>query len=393
MGGGRLSFRMGLPATGIEVHYVNVDLLASGPPAALFDDTANESTSGNFESSVRFGSNGPTIYDYVLISIPYTEGSSSQAGLNESEPINVSRTIFYDDDWNVIWNTSVNGTSGANLAGNFSHYEQFQSQWETLMGVTNCTETVSEFNATRPCFVNKSENKVWVRLPHFSGGLDEANGVATTVLGGGGDGDSGSGGGGGGGGGDNIYTKGSESNPLDSDDLNEPYKVLLRYFLPTYIKNDKYDQTHKIELNGIVNGVANITISSDPITLLLSKGNVVKLNLSNKEFYDLRIEIIDIVSGIVTMNLTEISEPHPDYVASSGDGDSGADGSGSGDSGTTSGEGNTGDSSMGSVGRFVFLIVILVIIAVVIFLLYNHFLKGNKGSTRPHSRPPKNKKK
>ena len=59
LGGGALSFRMGLTSSGIVVHYVNVDLLASGPPDALFDDSATTSTSGGFSSALRFGSSEP----------------------------------------------------------------------------------------------------------------------------------------------------------------------------------------------------------------------------------------------------------------------------------------------------------------------------------------------
>mgnify|MGYP000453939760 CR=1 FL=1 len=117
IGGGRLSFRMG--TGGILVHYVNVDLLASGPPDAMFDDTPSSATSGNtFAQALRFGSQGPRIYDYVLVSIPYTETPGS--GLDDSSPVNMSIGVFYDDDWNVIWNTTTNGTSGSALAGNYS---------------------------------------------------------------------------------------------------------------------------------------------------------------------------------------------------------------------------------------------------------------------------------
>ena len=58
--GGKLSFRMG---TGnILIHYVNVDLIASGPPDVLFDGGTNTNgTSGStFAAAMRFGSAGPT---------------------------------------------------------------------------------------------------------------------------------------------------------------------------------------------------------------------------------------------------------------------------------------------------------------------------------------------
>lgn len=167
--GGKLSFRMGMLSTGIIVHYINVDMLASGPPDAAFDSSATESTSGSFSSAMRFGSSGPTIYDYVLISMPYTEGNAnSQSGLNENADVNMSIPNFYDEDWNQIWSSS-NGTNASSLAGNYSHYSTYESEWQTLMQSKNCTKTVSELNATNPCYVDTTNNRIWIRLPHFSG--------------------------------------------------------------------------------------------------------------------------------------------------------------------------------------------------------------------------------
>jgi PGF-pre-PGF domain-containing protein len=182
IGGGKLSFRMGLLSSGIIVEYVNVDMLASGPPDALFDDSANESTSGDFSAAMRFGSNGPTIYDYVMISMPYTEGNSSQTGLNESAGVNMSLPLFYDESWNVIWNTSTNGTNATLLAGNYSHYSEHPSEWQTLMDNNTCVTNQSEFNVTNPCYINTTTNRIWVRLPHFSGTSPTITGNVITAT-------------------------------------------------------------------------------------------------------------------------------------------------------------------------------------------------------------------
>ncbi|MEK6936154.1 MAG: hypothetical protein AABW67_05160, partial [Nanoarchaeota archaeon] len=182
IGGGKLSFRMGLLASGIIVEYINVDMLASGPPDALFDDSATTSTSGSFDSAMRFGSNGPTIYDYVMISIPYTEGSSSTTGLNENADVNMSIPLLYDESWNVIWNATANGTSGTALAGNQSHYSTYSSQWQTLMGQNNCTKNQSQLNSTNPCYIDTTNNRIWIRLPHFSGTKPSITGNVVTAT-------------------------------------------------------------------------------------------------------------------------------------------------------------------------------------------------------------------
>ncbi len=183
IGGGKLSFRMGYG--GIKIHYVNVDMLASGPPDIAFDSAATESrpSGGSFSSALRFGSMGPTIYDYVLVSIPYTEGSTSVAGLNESQEVKMSLPLFYtgDDVDTLIWDTDTNGTNGTLLAGNHSHYSAYSSEWETLMGDNTCITNVSNFNATNPCYIDTTNDRIWIRIPHFDGNEPAISGSSTTV--------------------------------------------------------------------------------------------------------------------------------------------------------------------------------------------------------------------
>jgi len=181
IGGGKLNFRMGY--SGIEIIYINVDMLASGPPDMEFENDAGDSEkSTSFENAIKFGSMGPTIYDYVLISMPYTEGNSSQTGLNEEEQVNVSIPLFYDEDWNVIWNSTLNGTSGGALAGNHSHYSTYSSEWQTLMGNNTCRTNKSEINETNPCYIDSDNDRIWIRLPHFSGAGPSITGYLLTAT-------------------------------------------------------------------------------------------------------------------------------------------------------------------------------------------------------------------
>jgi len=213
IGGGAISFRMGVG--GILVHYVNVDMLASGPPDAMFEDYGdglNSSGTSAFDAAVRFGSNGPSIYDYVLISMPYTETAGT--GLDDSQPVYLQVKTLYDDDWNVIWNITTNGTSGTNLAGNYSHYETYSDDWETLMGNNTCTTgtvtSSAQINASNPCHIDTTNNRIWVRLPHFSGTGPSAAGTIKSS------GSSSPGGGGGGGGGSD-----------ENETIEEPSEVEL----------------------------------------------------------------------------------------------------------------------------------------------------------------------
>ena len=166
MGGGKISFRM---KTGnISVHYVNVDMLASGPPDALFDDsTSNGSTGTSFASAMRFGSGGPTVYEYILVGMPYSDATS---GLDENNTVNISIPYLYSENWSLIWNVTLNGTDAAALAGNYSDYLEKQSAWSVLMNPNNtCGTTQTSILLTAPCYINKSVNEIWLRIPHFSG--------------------------------------------------------------------------------------------------------------------------------------------------------------------------------------------------------------------------------
>ncbi|HLC90354.1 MAG TPA: hypothetical protein VJI15_01160 [Candidatus Nanoarchaeia archaeon] len=180
LGGGKLSFRMGLLSSGIMVHYVNVDMLASGPPDALFDDSTTTDTSSGFSAAMRFGSGGPSIYDFVLISLPYAETAGT--GLDDSGQVTMNISILYDDDWNVIWNTSTNGSDASALAGNFSHYAARQAEWGYLLNSSVCGTDQTVINYTRPCFINTSNNRIWVRLPHFSGTSPSITGSTVAAV-------------------------------------------------------------------------------------------------------------------------------------------------------------------------------------------------------------------
>ena len=296
VGGGALSFRMGLISTGIIIHYVNVDLLASGPPSGEFESGTSESTSSGFESALKFGSNGPTIYDYILISMPYTEGSSSVAGLNESASVNLSIPKLYDESWSSpIWDTSLNGTNGTLLAGNYSHYSARSSEWATLIGDNVCGTNVSEFNATNPCYINTTSNRIWIRLPHFSGTEPSITGSATVVTTTPDEEVSSSGGGGG----DPIYQPTEER-------LREGYTLILRKDYK--VKFDVDNESHTLNVDSVGADSVQITVSSEPQTKTLSVGDEVKFELDGDNVYDFSVRLESIGGSSAKLLMKRISE-------------------------------------------------------------------------------------
>jgi hypothetical protein len=154
IGGGKISLRMRQVSNNITIHYKNVDMLASGPPDALFDPSVNQSSmnGSTLEQAWRFGSMGPEIYDEVLIGIPLV-------GLS---PYNVSVKLgkLYDSDWGTAWNISANS-----LTDLPSDYSTFNTTW--FNGTTGMP--CSALDTAAQCYVDIGNRMVWITIPHFSG--------------------------------------------------------------------------------------------------------------------------------------------------------------------------------------------------------------------------------
>jgi len=153
-GGGRMSMRMTDQQHGIVVHYVNVDLLASGPPDVLFDDQPNETTDATKWDAVwRFGSMGPEVYDFVIVGVRLDEDVDFAA------PVNFKIDKLYDENWNVVYNGSGSIPD---------EYSDFNS---SLFNMSQCntTDQMSIINGNAFCYVNTSDGMLWFKIPHFSG--------------------------------------------------------------------------------------------------------------------------------------------------------------------------------------------------------------------------------
>ncbi|PIN77867.1 hypothetical protein COV15_01065 [Candidatus Woesearchaeota archaeon CG10_big_fil_rev_8_21_14_0_10_34_12] len=301
MGGGKISFRMGT-SSGVLVHYVNVDMLASGPPDAMFDnDTGTSESSSNFANAMRFGSQGPTIYDYVLISMPYVEGSTSVTGLNENADVNISIPTFYDDDWNAVW-TSSNG-SAANLAGNYSHYSTYVNDWGNLTIQQNCSKTAvsssEQLNATNPCYIDTTANRIWVRLPHFSGTGPSVSGAIvtatvtataeTTTTPSGGGGSSGI----------TYQVAANEYQAGTTKTLNAG--DALRYLIG--------DEDHKITVTGFTSSSVTIKVESNSTQIAtLDEGETKKFELTGDDYYDTSVTYNGAVNGKASITLKAVHE-------------------------------------------------------------------------------------
>ncbi len=151
----KISARVVQPSTGIVVHYINLDTKLAGTPSASFDENSGKIKSGKASEELwRFGSTGTSLYESILLGMPYTESN-----MNESAKINVTINNLYDNNFNTIWDTSINGSDPRT---SLKEYADYDPAWFT--GVI-CDDS----DVTKSCYVNKSSNTVWIRIPHFSG--------------------------------------------------------------------------------------------------------------------------------------------------------------------------------------------------------------------------------
>lgn len=359
IGGGKLSFRMG---TGnISVHYVNVDMLASGPPEALFDDSATDRTSGSaFDQAVRFGSGGPTIYDFVLVSIPYIEAAGS--GLNDSSDVNMTVPILYDDNWRVVWNASVNGTNSGALGNNLSHYNARRGEWSYLLGQTNCTTNVNEFNSSRPCYIDKTGNLVWIRLPHFSGTgpsivgsvVAAASSSTTTTTGGGGGGKV-----------TEPTTAWTLTYSITENQLTKGYSQALAVKNRVKVKIENED--HFVGVVALDDKSATINVSSTPQQAVLLVGGSKKFDVTNDSYYDLKVTLNSINNSKANVTIIAINEKVEAAVPT---GEQPGAGAGSEEDQTTSGteekEGAPEDSSKKNKTLIIIFVIIIVVVVVIV---------------------------
>jgi len=164
--------------TNITLYFINVDMLANGPPDAMMGDNASSATSSasGAEQVWKFGSAAPKVYDKVMIGIPYN------ASIDENMSYVINISTLYDNDWNTAWNMTTNTT--AQLP---AEYSDFNTTWFTT-GMT-CSNTSTASVTSGSCYMNVTNNRdelsngtFWMTIPHFSNTANKITGAATAVT-------------------------------------------------------------------------------------------------------------------------------------------------------------------------------------------------------------------
>ena len=275
--GAKISFI--IAKNSVMVHYINVDMLASGPPDAAFDESASSSTSGaSAIEDWRFGSLGPEIYDSLIVSFPYTTSS-----LDETQDFNVSIPKLYDNDWNTVWDTATNGTSG--ITTNLTDYADYNTSW--FSGII-CSKTDKSAN----CFVNTSLDRIWIRIPHFSGTGPSTKGGSISS------GSSSSSGGSGGG----------SSSVVRPITISQTQTASVGLTSGDKAKFNLGGKTHYLTPTKVHPNLVTIKIESSPIYLNLTPGQEAEVDIDNNNIEDLYIKLDKISGSRAYFSIKEISK-------------------------------------------------------------------------------------
>lgn len=159
------------------VYYINVDLLASGPPDAAFTDEGDEA---EFSSLWKFGSQGPEIYDYVLIGVNYTG-----MPFENDDVISLDFPYLYDIEFNEIWNRSKgHGVTEINEWENLSDYTDYlNSPYEAYLNGTGVFCDPNDPTLSNGIAYNDVQNTtIWMKIPHFSGLGGELGGAQDVYV-------------------------------------------------------------------------------------------------------------------------------------------------------------------------------------------------------------------
>jgi len=286
IGGGKIDFEMKKESNNITVRYINVDLLASGPPDAMFDENASSSTEGNsLEDAWKFGSQGPEIYDYVLLGIPYNPST-----INESQDMKINITKFYGDSFSSAdWEQGINSTG--ELTEEYTDYNS--GDYVPYINGTGILCNSSDENLSSGlCYKDTQLNLIWFKIPHFSGIGPSIVGTTVETP------DNDPPGGGGSSGGDD------EENPvynITNAQLSSGYTKILTN--GSKINFQISNQQHSVTIEKIaliyIDVAVQSAIQKSPIVI----GEEKKFELTGDSYYDLAVRLNSIDSAANTANL------------------------------------------------------------------------------------------
>tara|TARA_Y100000296_G_scaffold56372_1_gene64686 strand:- start:1109 stop:3874 length:2766 start_codon:yes stop_codon:yes gene_type:complete len=118
-----------------------------------------------------------------------------------------------------------------------------------------------------------------------------------------------SGSGGGGGGGSSSVGIISSTYKIDQEQIEQGVSKNLK--INDKLKFNVQNEEHGLIINKLSSNELTLTISSDPITLILKIGETKKVNLNNNEYYDLEVILNSIKNSRANISIESINEKIP----------------------------------------------------------------------------------
>ncbi len=294
---GKINMEMKVSSTNATLTFVNFDMMSAKQPP--MDSIMNDQASSGASSASQiwqFGSFAPpNTYDHAIISMPY-----SDSVINDSRDMNLSTPLFYDQDWNLVWNSS-RGDTAANLSDDFIDYNSTALYRNYLnTGGLNCSKIDSNLNVT-PCFVNTTTNMMYMRIPHFSGVGPNVIGSAvssTTTT------SSTTASSGGGGSARNI----SWSTTFVISDTSFKAGFTQELKAKERVKLKINNTEHFVGVAEILNSSVKIQVFSTIQEATINLGETKKFDVNVDEYYDLSVKFVLITGSKAKLEIKAINE-------------------------------------------------------------------------------------
>ena len=172
------------------------------------------------------------------------------------------------------------------------------------MGQTNCTRNVSQLNSTTPCYIDTTNNRIWMRLPHFSGTKPSISGSLITAS--------------------STDGSSSGSSGVSPTIYTVTSNLLAEGYTRTLAKNGKLkmnisNEWHYLNVTNIKESTVTIIVSSTPQEVVLSVNETRKFDLTSDSYYDLSAKLNSITSNATRASIT-VKSIHEQITGASGGG-------------------------------------------------------------------------
>lgn len=307
---GKVNMEIKITSTNVSLIFKDYDMLSAKQPpmeSVLDQNASGRSSSGsNVQETWNFGSFAPSdSYANVTVVIPFSDSISATNYLNESDPVNVSIPLLYDENSVVVWNKS-RGDTNANLSDDFQSYNNsfYRGMLENTGGI-QCSNT----SITAVCHINITNNYIEMNVPHFSTIGASVSGTTIASNAGSSSSSSSSGSSSGGGITSSAWTATYKESDKELTDKGQVIKVLGE---KQRVEIKVNGEIHNVGVVALTNNSATINISSDPQQATLIVGETKKFEINGDEYYDISVTLNSILNSKANVTILAIREKKTD---------------------------------------------------------------------------------